>query len=70
MKLILAIAAFMLVSCADLPLLGTIRFRDPETGAKAGIDFTPGSKPSQFIKAPITNAEGVVIGYVDISSGK
>ena len=66
MKLLLAIAALALVSCAELPLLGTISFRDPATGAKAGIEFTPGSKPKQYIKAPIANAEGDVIGYVDI----
>jgi len=66
MKLLLAIAALALVSCADYNFLGTISFLDPATGAKAGIKFTPGSKPSKYIKAPIANADGDVIGYVDI----
>lgn len=68
MKLLAIAAALTLTSCADYNFLGTISFRDPATGAKAGIDFVPGRRPTQYIKAPISNADGEVIGYVDIST--
>ena len=61
-------AVFFLPSCADSPFLGSISYRDPETGAKGGLVFTPGQKPSGFLKVPIRDPEtGEIKGYADLA---
>jgi hypothetical protein len=47
--LIVSASAF-LISCAQLPLTGTLTYRDTESGAKGGIQFTPGQKPTAFLR--------------------
>lgn len=67
---VLAILAALLFlpSCADLPVLGSISYRDPSTGAKGGLVFTPGEKPSGFVKVPIRDPEtGEIKGYADLA---
>ena len=59
-----------LTSCADYPLRGSAYYRDSGTGAKAGVHFIPGGPPLPFFRADIRDEDGVVVGAVDLQSGK
>lgn len=67
--LLLAGASFMLPGCAGYPITGTVYLRDPSSGAKGGLTFTPGEAPKATIKIPIYDEKtGELIGMADLSS--
>lgn len=61
-----------LPSCSvdgSLPVTGTVYYRDPGTGAKAGLTFSPGQNPSASIRVPVyDSATGDLIGMADLSA--
>jgi hypothetical protein len=61
-----------LPSCSgNYPLTGSVSYRDATTGAKGGLVFAPGKSPGGTIRLPIRDPQtGVVIGEVDLTSGK
>lgn len=68
--LLFAIAALALMpSCGtgEWPVTGSISYRDPQTGAKGGLTFTPGSAPVASVKVPIYDPQtGLMIGLADL----
>jgi len=72
MKTLLLIAVTGLTACTtEYPIMGTISYRDPSSGAKGGLTFTPGESPKAYVKVPITDPEtGATVGYVDLNSTK
>lgn len=62
----LACIAYAMSGCADYPITGTITMIDPISGAKGGLTFAPGQKPSASVKAPIYDDNGDVVGMVDV----
>lgn len=56
-----------LPSCSsDYPLSGSISYRDPDTGAKGGLTFTPDGQEG-FIRVPIIDPDsGEQIGLADL----
>jgi hypothetical protein len=65
----LAAACLLMPSCSgDYPVTGSITYRDPDSGAKGGLTFTPGEKPEGFIRVPILDPEtGEQIGTAELS---
>lgn len=62
-----------MTSCGNFempPVTGSVYFRDPDTGAKAGVKFDDGkSKP--WLRVPVRdNATGQINGMIDIHAGK
>lgn len=72
--LIGTVAALMgvLPSCSPRALdgvTGSIHYRDPQTGAKAGLVFDPAAPPRARIAVPLIDAEtGEQIGFADLSA--
>jgi hypothetical protein len=78
-----AVAGF-LPSCSsvsDFPVTGSIFYRDPNSGAKGGLSFTPGERPTAYVRVPVydpetgekrgeANLEIPVGKTVDATSGK
>lgn len=64
-----ASAIFLLPSCSsEYPLTGKISYRDPGSGAKGGLVFSPGEQPLGFLRVPLYDAEtGELIGSTEIS---
>lgn len=60
---------FVSPSCSgNLPLSGSLSYRDPGSGAKGGLVFVPGEKPAAFFRAPIFDPEtGEQIGSAELS---
>lgn len=59
-----------LVSCTsgEWPVTGSITYRDPGSGAKGGLTFSPGAAPRASVKVPIYDPEtGRLIGLTDLS---
>jgi len=56
-----AVGAFALLpSCgpdATLPVTGSIFYRDPKSGAKAGLAFTPGERSKAYVRVPVYDPE-------------
>lgn len=67
---LLAACSFLLPSCGEYPLTGSVMLRDPATGAKGGLVFQPGKPVSSSVKVPVFGEDGKEIGYVDLKSGK
>ena len=61
-------ACLLMPSCSgEYPVTGSITYRDPDSGAKGGLTFTPGEKPSGFIRVPIYDPEtGEQIGQAEL----
>ncbi len=59
----------MLPSCgAEYPITGQISYRDPGSGAKGGLVFSPGEKPLGFLRVPIYDEEsGELVGSAEVS---
>jgi hypothetical protein len=49
----------LLSSCtnADFPVTGSVFYRDPKTGAKAGLAFVPGERPNAYVRVPVYDPE-------------
>lgn len=64
----IAIAALLLLSgCAEYPVTGSITYRDPDTGAKGGLVFSPGEPPTASIRVPVYDDEtGELIGLAEL----
>jgi hypothetical protein len=63
MKTKLALLATLitaLVSCETLT--GSLSYTDAKTGAKGGLDFAPGAKPTGFVFLPIYDDQGKQTG--------
>ena len=72
MILLMAAACVFLCppSCAGYPLTGSVYYRDPSSGAKAGMAFRPGEAPRASVRIPIYDqSTGEVIGMADLSGG-
>lgn len=69
---ILGLTACLLPSCgAEYPLTGSVSYRDPQSGAKAGLVFAPGKPVRGSVKVPVYDqATGEMIGQVNLASGK
>lgn len=56
-----AVGAFALLpSCspdASLPITGSIYYRDPKSGAKAGLAYTPGERGRAYVRVPVYDPE-------------
>lgn len=62
---------FCLPSCSGYPLTGSVAYRDPQTGAKAGLEFKPGQAPAAVLKVQLYDPRtGQPLGVVDLRSGK
>lgn len=46
-------AACLLPSCTGYPVTGSITYRDPQSGAKGGLVFTPGAPPRASVRVPV-----------------
>lgn len=60
-----------LPSCSfgEYPLTGTISYRDPNSGAKGGLTFSPGVAPRATLKVPIYDPQsGEMIGLADLQA--
>ena len=70
--LIMLLPAVLLPSCGtEYPLSGTVSYRHPQSGAKAGLVFAPGQPVRGSVKVPVYDqVTGDVIGQVDLVSGK
>lgn len=62
--------ALGLASCGtEYPLTGSLTYRDPESGAKAGLVFTPGAPPKASVKVPVYDPEtGELVGMADLQA--
>lgn len=62
---------FVLPSCSsDYPITGTLSYRDPHTGAKAGLSYSPRRKLRGGITVPIYDAQtGEQLGVTDVVIG-
>lgn len=57
-----------LSSCSSYPITGSIMYRDPGSGAKAGLAFSPGKLPAASLKYPIFDPDtGDLIGMADLA---
>ena len=65
--LLCGVAAVLLPSCgAEYPMTGGFFYRDPNTGAKAGLKFEDG-KGSYYGKVPVYDPEtGEMIAYAEL----
>jgi hypothetical protein len=70
MLLAVGLGFLALPSCStEYPLTGSILYRDPGTGAKGGLVFVPGEKPTGFLRMPILDPDtGEQIGMAEISA--
>lgn len=70
--LIMLLLALLLPSCgAEYPLNGSVSYRYPQSGAKAGLVFAPGKPVRGSVKVPVYDPQtGALIGQVDLVSGK
>lgn len=63
-----------LPSCApgtEFPVTGSLAYRDPRSGAKGGLVFSPGLPVQGRVQMPIYDPQtGAVLGAVDLRSGK
>lgn len=58
-------------SLSDYPITGSLSYRDPNTGAKAGLSYAPDRMVSGGVTVPIYDAEtGELLGVTDIALGK
>lgn len=59
----------LLPSCGTGALLtGTLTYRDPQSGAKAGMVFSPGVAPRATLKVPIYDkASGDLVGMAELA---
>lgn len=66
--LFLLIGVLFLPACSsEYPFTGTISYRDPETGAKGGLNFRPGEKPEGFVLVNVHDPEtGEVVGKAEL----
>ena len=57
-----------LPSCSgEYPLSGSIVYRDPGSGAKGGLSFTPGQKPTAYVRVPIIDPDtGEQLGFAEL----
>ncbi len=62
-----AASSCVATSCAEYPLTGSLFLRDPGSGAKGGLTFTPGQAPTASVKVPIYDGDGNLTGYADLS---
>lgn len=61
-------AACLLPSCTGYPLTGSIAYRDPQSGAKGGLVFTPGAPPRASVRVPVYDPQtGELIGVGELS---
>lgn len=63
----------LLPSCSagDYDLKGAVIYRFGDSGAKAGLTFSPGESPKGFVRHALTDPEtGEVTGWVDIEAGR
>lgn len=62
-----------LTSCGELampPVTGGVYYRDPDTGAKAGVKFEDGQR-KPWLRVPLRDEEtGQLNGVIDITAGK
>lgn len=68
--ILLCLIALLFPSCAtrDWPVTGSLSYRDPASGAKAGMTFTPGSAPKATVKVPIYDkTTGELVGMADLT---
>jgi len=80
-------ALALLPSCgpdATPPITGSIFYRDPKSGAKGGLAFTPGERATAYVRVPVFDPEtgekrgeanlsipvGKTVPAVDADSGK
>jgi len=66
--LICTVAASLLPSCGNLseyPVTGGLFYRDPSTGAKAGLKFQDG-KGSYYGKLPLYDDQGNLVAYTEL----
>lgn len=64
----LAIISSCLPACSHLAgVSGNVYYRDAESGAKGGLVFQDG-KASGYLRYPVVDADGNVVGMVDIGS--
>jgi hypothetical protein len=58
-----------LPSCSpDYPVIGSITLRDPKSGAKGGLVFTPGEAPRASVRVPVYDPEtGELIGMGELT---
>ena len=66
---LLCSACLFLPSCSsEYPFEGSVSYRDPDSGAKGGLVFSPGEKPLGFLRVPIYDPEtGELVGSAEIS---
>lgn len=64
----IAIIVASLVACADYPITGSIYAIDPGSGAKGGLVFIPGQKPTVSVKVPYYGENGELIGMLDVGT--
>ena len=71
-KLLLLAALIFLPACgAGYPVTGSVSFREPRSGAKAGLVFAPGVPVRGSVRLPVYDpATGAAVGQVDLHSGK
>ena len=56
-----------LSACSDYPITGTLSYRDPNTGAKAGLSYSPATRIKGGITVPIYDAQtGELLGVTDV----
>lgn len=61
----------LLPSCGykEYPFTGSITYRDPQSGAKAGLDYTPGAPPRASVRVPVYDPQtGDLIGMAGLST--
>lgn len=63
-----AIIAYAMTGCADYPVTGSLVFVDPGSGAKGGLTFVPGQKPTVSVKVPYYNEKGDLVGMLDVGT--
>ena len=60
--------AYAMSGCADNAVTGTLSYRDPGSGAKAGLVFVPGQKPVVSVKVPYYGPNGEILGMLDVGT--
>lgn len=60
-----------LPSCSDYPVTATLSYRDPNSGAKAGLTYSPAKKLRGKLKVPVYDPQtGELLGSTGIAIGK
>ena len=57
-------------STSGFPITGSVSYLDRDSGAKAGLVFTPGKPVAGRVAIPVFAEDGKQVGYVDLKSGK